>query len=187
LSDPFSRQLSAAFSTLVGITRLKNGPEDLPASSGLLVAAILLSTIPDLLTLAIMPLPEQLSPPVMMAVRIVTTLVWYGAILRLAQKPERFLQTLTAVFGIRFILAPALVFTGWFFLTYQQDAAMRVPATLLRTAVEIWALVILARILRSATGWHMFLCVSLSIANELLTYLLIDSIFPQPVTPAAAG
>ena len=187
MSDPFSRQLSAALGTLIGITRLKSGPEDLPASAVLLVATIVLATIPSLLTLAITPLPALASPAVLIAIGILTKLVWYGAILRLAQRPERFLQTLTAVFGIQIILAPALVFTGWFVITYAQDPVMSVPATLLRTLVEIWVLVVLSRILRSATGWHMFLCVCLAIGNELVAYLLIVGLFPQPAPAAATG
>ena len=185
MSDSFSRQLTATLRTLVSMARLKSGPEDLPASPLLLVAIIVLATIPDLLTLAIMPLPGEVNPALLMAVGIGTTLLWYGAILQLAGLSERFLQTLTAVFGIQIILAPALVFTGWFFVTYQQDPGLRVPATFMRTLVEIWALVLLARILRSATEWHMFVCVALAIANELVTYLLITGLLPQAAPPVA--
>jgi hypothetical protein len=91
------------------MVRLKSGPEDLPASHSLLVVIIVLATIPDLLTLALIPLPGDVSPALLLAVGIGTTLLWYGAILRLAGVQERFLQTLTAVFGIQIILAPALV------------------------------------------------------------------------------
>lgn len=187
MSDSFSSQLSAALRTLVSITRLKGGPEDLPASVALLVVTIVLATIPDLLTLAIMPLPGDVSPALLIAIDIGTTLIWYGAILRLAGAPERFLQTLTAVFGIQVILAPALLFTGWFFITYQHDPSLNVAATLLRTLVEVWALVLLARILRSATEWHMALCVGLAILSQLVTYLLIEGLFPQAATPAVTG
>ena len=184
MSDSFSTQLTTALRTLVGMTRLKSGPEDLPASLPLLVAIIVLATILDLVALAIMPLPGGANTALLLTIGIGTTLLWYGAILRLAGRPERFLQTLTAVFGIQIILAPALVFTGWFYLTYQADPTLRVPATFMRTLVEIWALVLLARILRSATGWHMILCVGLAIANELLTLLLLSGLLPQASPPA---
>jgi len=187
LSDSFSRQLPAALRTLVDMVRLKSGPEDLPASHSLLVVIIVLATIPDLLTLALIPLPGDVSPALLLAVGIGTTLLWYGAILRLAGVQERFLQTLTAVFGIQIILAPALVFTGWFYVTYQQDPSLNVPAMFLRTLVEIWALVLLARILRSATEWPMFVCVGLAIANEMVTLLLVNSLLPEAATSAATG
>jgi hypothetical protein len=187
LSDSFSSQLSAALRTLVGITRLKSGPEDLPASVSLLVAIIVLATIPDLLMLAIVPLPAEVNPVLPIVISIGTTLVWSGAILRLAGKPERFLQTLTAVFGIQIILAPALVFSGWFYITYQKDPKLSGPAMLLGAIVGIWMLVIQARILRSATGWQIFLCVMLALAGDLVTQLLINGMFPQAVAVPAAG
>jgi hypothetical protein len=178
LSEQFSKQLSAALRVLVGIVRLKNGPEDLPVSASLLVATIVLATIPDALIFAILPTPADASPVLLIVIGIVTTVIWYGALLRFAGKPERFLQTLTAVFGFQIILAPAMVFTAWFIVTYQKDPTWQLPAALLRSIVEIWALVILARILRSATQWPVFTCVVLAIANELLTLLLVSSLFP---------
>lgn len=178
MSEQFSKQLSEALRVLVGIVRLKNGPEDLPVSASLLVATIVLATIPDALIFGILPTPADSSPVVLIVIGIVTTLIWYGALLRFAGKPERFLQTLTAVFGFQIILAPAMVFTAWFIVTYQKDPTWQLPAALLRSIVEIWALVILARILRSATQWPIFTCVVLAIANELLTLLLVSSLFP---------
>ena len=186
MSDSFSSQLSAALRTLVSITRLKSGPEDLPASLSLLVAIIVLATIPDLLTLTIVPLPAEVNPVLLIAVDIGTTLVWFGAILRLAGRPERFLQTLAAMFGIQIILAPALVFAGWFYITYQKDPTLGGPAILLGAIVGIWTLVIQARILRSATGWQIFLCVMLALARELVAQLLINGMFPQVVAVPAA-
>ena len=182
MSDEFSKRLSAALRVMIGIVRLKNGPEDLPVSAPLLVLAIVLAAIPDALTFAIVPTPAEISPGLLIVIGVVTKLVWYGALLRLAGRPERFLQTLTAVFGYRIILAPALVFTGWFVVTYQKDPTWYVPATLLRSIVEIWALVILARILRSATQWPIFTCVVLAIGNELLTLVLVANLFPSTMT-----
>jgi hypothetical protein len=178
LSDQFSKQISEALRIFAGIVRLRNGPEDLPVSAALLAITIVLASIPDALTFLILPTPPGVSPVMLIVIGAVTTLLWYGALLRFAGKPERFLQTLTAVFGFQIILAPALMFSGWFFVTYQKDPTWQLPAALLRTAVEIWALVILARILRSATQWPIFTCVVLAIANELLALLLVAKLFP---------
>ncbi len=184
MSEQFSKQLSEALRVLVGIVRLKNGPEDLPVSAPLLVATVVLTTIPDLLTYAIVPMPADTSAVLPIVLRIVITLIWFGALLRFAGKPERFLQTLTAVFGYRIILAPALVFTGWFIITYQKDPTWQLPAALLRSIVEIWALAILARTLRSATQWPIFTCVVLVIANELLTLLVVANLYPAATSAA---
>jgi len=182
LSDEFSKRLSEALRVLVGIVRLKNGPEDLPVSASLLVLTIVLATVLDAVTFAIVPTPADASPALLIIINVLMTLIWYGALLRLAGRPERFLQTLTAIFGFQIILAPALVFTLWFMVTYQKDPTWQLPAELLRSIVGIWALVILARILRSATQWPIFTCVVLAIANELVTLLLVANLFPSTMT-----
>jgi hypothetical protein len=186
LSEVFSRQISEALRVLSGIVRLQKGPEDLPFSIPLLVLLIIASCALDAVTWAVVPLPEksaQASGPLLIGIGVLVTFFWYGGLLRLAGKPERSVQTLTAVFGFQIILAPALLFTAWFYFTYYQDPTWKLPAGLLRSAVEIWALVILARILRAATQWPMFSCVMLAVANELLSALLMASV----VTPAATA
>jgi hypothetical protein len=187
LSEVFSRQVSEALRVLTGIVRLQKGPEDLPFSAALLVLLIVASSALDAVTWMVVPLPEktaaQASGPLLIAIGVAVAIFWYGGLLRLAGKSERFVQTLTAVFGFQIILAPALLFTAWFYFSYYQDPTWKFPAGLLRSAVEIWALVILARILRAATGWPMFSCVLLAVANELLSALLMASV----VSPAVAA
>jgi hypothetical protein len=186
LSEVFSRQVSEALRVLTGIVRLQKGPEDLPFSVPLLVFLIVVSSALDALTWAVVPLPEksaQASGPLLIAIGVAVTIIWYGGLLRFAGKSERFVQSLTAVFGFQIILAPALLFTAWFYFTFYQDPTWKLPAGLLRSAVEIWALMILARILRAATQWPMFACVLLAIANELLSALLMASV----VSPAATA
>jgi hypothetical protein len=186
LIEVFSRQVSEALRVLTGIVRLKKGPEDLPFSTPLLVFLIIVSSLLDAVTWVVVPLPDKTaaaSGPLLIAIGIAVTIFWYGGLLRYAGKSERFVQTLTAVFGFQIILAPALLFTAWFYFSFYQDPTWKLPAGLLRSAVEIWALVILARILRAATQWPMFICVMLAIANELLSALLMASV----VSPAATA
>jgi hypothetical protein len=166
--------------TLVGIARLRQGPEDLPASVSLLLVVVLASIVPDAVLMAILPVSFQGNGAALIAIGSIATLFWFGLVLRVAGKSERWLQTVTAVFGYQLVLAPALVFSGWFFAVYNQDPALQFPAAMLRLVVEVWALVVMARILRSATEWPMFACVMLAIANELLALLLVLSLFPQP-------
>jgi hypothetical protein len=164
---------------------MRQGPEDLPSSLGLLVMVVLASIVPDAVLLAILPLPFQGNGAALIAIGIFATLFWFSLVLRVAGKSERSLQTLTAVFGFQLVLAPALVFSGWFLATYNQDPTWQFPAAMLRLVVEVWALVVLARILRAATEWPMFACVMLAVANELLALLVVASLFPQPDAAAA--
>jgi hypothetical protein len=186
LSDKPKTSLQETLQVLVGIARLRQGPEDLPASVGLLLVVVLASIVPDALLLAILPVPFAGSPAGLIAVGILVTVFWFGVVLRVAGKPERLTQTLTAIFGFQLVLAPVLVFSGWFLATYSQDPTWQLPAAMMRLVVEVWALVIMARILRSATDWPMFACVMLAIANELLALLLVTGLFPQPELAAAA-
>ena len=121
---------------------------------------------------------------VLIGIDIGVTLFWYWMLLRIARKPERYLQTVTGILGFQLVLAPVLIASGWAFLKYQADPTWQLPVALLRLVVEVWALVILSRILRSATGWPMAGCVALSIAQELITLLLVSAVVPAPVVTA---
>ncbi len=184
LSEKPKAALSEILQVLVGIARMQKGPEDLPASTSLLIAFMLASIVPDVVQLGLAPLTFEGSVAALIALGVGATVFWFGLVLRIAGTPERLTQTLTAVFGIQLVLAPALVFSYWFLATYSADPTWQYPAAMLRMVVEVWALVILARILRSATEWPMFACVMLAIAGELLTVLLALSLFPQPDLPA---
>ncbi len=157
---------------------MKRGPEDLPASTGLLAMIVLASIVPDVLLLSILPTPFEGSAAALIGVGIGVTLLWSAFVLRVAGKPERYVQTLTAIFGFQLVMAPVLVFSGWFIVAYNADPTWQTPAVALRLVVEVWALVVMARILRSATEWPMFACVLLAITNELLAFLIITTMFP---------
>ena len=174
---------SAIFGIYADIARFRRGPEDLPASANLLLVTLVCYALLDALLLSIAPnLPGNHA--VLIGIDIGVTLFWYWMLLRIARKPERYLQTVSAVFGFQLVLAPVLLATGWAFLKYQADPTWQLPVALLRLVVEVWALVVLSRILRSATGWPMAGCVALSIAQELITLLLVSAIVPAPVVTA---
>jgi hypothetical protein len=168
------------------IARMRRGPEDLPASSTLLLVTLVCYAVLDAVLLSIAPnLPGN--PAVLIGIDIGVTMSWYAMLLRIAGKPERYLQTVTAILGFQLVLAPLLIASGWLFLKYQADATWQLPVSLLRLVVEVWALVVLSRILRSATGWPMFGCVALSIAQELITLLLVSAAVPGAVAAATSA
>jgi hypothetical protein len=187
LSERPANPLNDVLRLFVGIARLRNGPEDLPASTMLLVLTIAASIVPDAIQLAILPASFVGNKVALVVVLNVYVLLWFALLLQVARRRERYLQTVTAVYGSQLIIAPALVFTAWFLLTYQKDPFWQTPATMLRLAVEVWTLVVMARILRSATQWPMFVCLVLAVVCELLALLLVGALFPQPVAAAAAA
>jgi hypothetical protein len=178
LSEHFSKQLAETLRVLVGITRFRGGPQDLPVSPRLLILMVVLSIIPDLLVSALGP-ATNVNLVIPLAISIVFTLGWYGGMLKLAGKPERFLQTLTAIFGVQFVLTPVLVLGGWFFATYQRDPGWQVFASFLALIIAIWVLVILVRILRAATEWSLALCIVTTFASQFVALQLMASLLPE--------
>lgn len=178
MSEHFSKQLAESLRVLVGITRFRSGPQDLPVSPRLLVVMVVLSIIPDLLVSALGP-ATNVNPLIPVAISTVFTLAWYGAMLKLAGKPERFLQTLTAIFGVQFVLTPALVFVGWFFATYQHDPGWQVTASFLALIIAVWVLVILVRVLRAATEWSLPLCIVTTFASQFVALQVMASLLPE--------
>jgi hypothetical protein len=181
--NPPASGVGSTLGLFADIARLRRGPEDLPVSSTLLLVTTVAYAALDALLLSIAPgLPGN--PALLIGIDIGVTLLWYAMLLRIAQKPERYLQTVTAVLGFQLVLAPILIVSGWLFLRYQADSTWQLPVSMVRLVVEVWALIVLSRILRSATGWPTFGCVALSIGQELITLLLVSAVVPGAV-PAA--
>jgi hypothetical protein len=186
VSEPGKGGIVDGLRLFADIVRFRKGPEDLPVSVALLGLAVGGAIVLRVLLLGVLPLPEGGNPVVVIGIGVGVTLLFLWLLLRLAGHPERYTQTASAMFGYQVVMAPLLIGTGWLFLTVGENSAWQLPAMLLRMVVEVWALAIAARILRSATGWPLFACVALAIANELLTFLAIAGLFPQAGgTPAA--
>lgn len=164
---------------------MKRGPEDLPVSQRLLALLVLASIGSDMILISVLPQALEGNSAAIIAIGLVVVFAWTALVLRVAGKPERYVQTMTAIFGFQLIMAPILIFSGWFMVTSQADPAWQAPAVGLRLVVEIWALAVLARILRSATEWPMFACVMLAITTELLAFMIITIALPTPQAAAA--
>lgn len=193
MNVPARSTFAVAIDACVGIVRFRKGPEDVPAARSLLYAAILGSV---LLRAAMMliPVPESRgNPVVLMALDIGITLAALRLALQSAGKPERFVQTATAVFGCQVVMAPALFVGRWLMVRYggRADAAavpdlMLVPAMMVMLAIAVWVLAVMARILRSATEWPLVACVFVALAIDLVTLLIAASLYP-PVPDAATA
>jgi hypothetical protein len=145
--------LRALFGVMVDIVLLRRGPESLPASPALLFAVVAMSVIASSfivfvtpVTLAIALLQGLLGAAVM--------LLWFRMALVLAKKQERFLQTMTAVFGVNVLFVPVMIPLVGAMLPYleKSDPANPPPAALLIITMMFgfWALWIEMRIVRLA-------------------------------------
>lgn len=161
----------------VQIALLRRGPQDVPAS-GLLLAATAAGYF------AINFLMSSLLPPMPgvwlghLTADVLFTLAWYALLLRLLGRPERFLQTTTAVFGLQAVLAPLSVATGWLILRFANEPALQFPISLLGLALVIWMVAATGRVLKAALEWPMPSCVALVILQIIAGRLVVYAIFP---------
>jgi len=185
LNVPSRPVFLAALEAFVGILRLRKGPEDVPASAGLLAAVLLGQVLLGLLVLSIPDQPQVDRPLLAVALELGVMLLGVLLVLRMAGFPERFLQTATAIFGVQLVLAPVLYAARWLLVTYQQDPVMQGPAVFVSAVLAVWLLVVGARILRAATNYPLLACVFLLIGMQIATLLVVLSVFPPaPDTPA---
>lgn len=156
----------------VQIALLRKGPQDLPASRRVLAA-----TVAGFFTVHC--LVSALLPPIRgpwlyeIVVDVVFTLAWYLVLLRLANRPERFLQTSTAVFGYQAVLAPPGIATIWLLRQHIDDESWRLPIALLGLAWVVWGVAANARVVKAALEWGMAASVALVILQTLVREALI--------------
>ncbi|RYZ58990.1 MAG: hypothetical protein EOP08_15810 [Proteobacteria bacterium] len=139
------------------------------------------STLPSWL-----PTPES-AKPVGNVVGMVLTeaaleVAWYWALMRLAGRPERFLQTTSAIFGVQVIvLAIALAILVLSILAQSPAEPLPAVAVFAVFGLRIWLLVLNVRIVQAATSWSAGKSVLSVLAQALLIFLVLMVLFPDAV------
>src|SRR5688572_12211148 len=133
---------AAGVAACIGILRFRKGPEDVPASTTLLVAAVAGVVLLNLLMLAV-PSPEAVGSPVLrLALELAIALLGVNLMLRAAGHAERFVQTVTAIFGCQLLLAPALLASGWIMVNYYDPDGDVQPVMLIPALVALYLLIV---------------------------------------------
>ena len=135
------------------IALLRLGPQDVPASSLLLaltVAGYFLVTF--LVSSLLPPFPGPWFAH--LCVDVVFMFAWYTLLLRVVRRPERFLQTTTAVYGFQAVLAPLLVASVWLLRRFPQDSVWQLPITMVNLALLIWFIAANSHIVKAALEWR---------------------------------
>jgi len=158
------------------IALLRKGPQDLPASSILLVLTIAGYFLIHLVVGTLLP---PLPGPWInhLVLEIVFTFCWYGLVLYVAKKPERFLQTASAVYGYQALLSPLLVVALWLQRRFEQESLWQFPVTLISLALLIWIIAANSHIVKAALEWSMAPSVALVILQTLAGDLLVLALF----------
>jgi hypothetical protein len=175
--------LRALLVRLIDIVLLRGGPEQLPASSGLLAVVVALNVVVSALVNSLIPNAIDDWQTKLLVETAVGVLVLRAAF-SLAKKPERFLQTATALFGTATLFMPALIPMSATLLPYieKPDPAVPPPAalSLLAAVLGVWLLVVQVRILRAAFEWHWLAALLFFFALNIASALAYGMLFGFP-------
>jgi hypothetical protein len=172
------------------IALLRRGPQDLPASMLLLALTIVAYLAMNVLLDGLLPPPaaadaaarvaeaEQPNWSAQLLLDTVFTLVWYVALLRLAGRPERTLQTTTAVLGFQTVLAPLLFLSRWLSPRFAHDSPWFVPVALFGIVLLVWFVAANSHIVKAALEWSLGASVAVVILQILAGELLQRALFP---------
>jgi hypothetical protein len=167
--------------TFLQIALFRRGPEDLPASPAVLaLTALAWLVVNAALAYSFLTLPQSWQAQLLF--QLALGIAWYYVLLRLFRRPERFLQTATASYGVGLLLAPLLVPA----LTMSQQPIENPehvsPLMILLLPVVVYVVAVMARILRSALEIATMQCVLLVILQVFTEALLTAALF-GPVAP----
>jgi len=106
------------------------------------------------------------------------TLVWYVLLLQLVGRPERTLQTTTAVFGLQAVLTPLAVGLEWLMRRFGEDSTWQVPITCAGLLLLVWLIAANSHVVKAALEWSATSSVALVILQTLAGWLLQLAMLP---------
>jgi hypothetical protein len=131
-----------------------------------------------------LPKPEP-KWPLAVALSIAANLIWYRVALHLANKAERFIQTMIALFAVSVVFLPPVFYLQDMLLA--QQAANQEPSpmvALLLFGLCTWGLVVNLRIVKAAFEWPWPPVIILVVAQGIASLLLLQALFPVGAPPA---
>ncbi|MGH8139607.1 MAG: hypothetical protein ACREVV_15640 [Steroidobacteraceae bacterium] len=161
------------------IALLRRGPQDVPASPLLLAVTVAGYFAVNLVVSSVLP-PFPGPWLAHLGIDVAFMFAWYALLMNVVRRPERFLQTTTAVYGFQAVLSPLLVASVWLTRRFAQDSFWQFPVTLMSLALLIWIIAANSHIVKAALGWSMPPSVALVILQTLAGNLLVLALFPIP-------
>ena len=158
------------------IALLRRGPQDLPASR-LLLALTVAGYLAINFTVSTL-LPQ--GGPWLEALLVATlfTLLWYVLLMWLAGRPERTLQTTSAVFGFQAVLTPLVDSCAWLVRRFSEDSPWQIPFMCGLLLLFAWVIAANSHIVKAALEWSASSSVALVILQTLAGWLLLSALFP---------
>jgi hypothetical protein len=161
------------------ILLLRRGPQDLPASRLLLALTLAAYVAVNLLVSGALPALKNWPGPAQLLVDTAFTLLWYVALLQLAGRRERILQTVTAMFGFQILLAPPLILSGWLDLRVGEDTLWHAPLACALLLLFGWLLAASSHVVRAALEWSTVASIAIVLLQTYCGLVLLLALFPS--------
>jgi hypothetical protein len=158
------------------IALLRRGPQDVPASALLLVLTMLGYLIVNVVVSSLMPPMKAWPGPLL--VDTLFTLLWYVVLLKLVGRPERAMQTATAVFGLQAVMSPLLVGSEWLMRRIEQGSGWQLPVATAGLLLLVWLIAANGHVVKAALEWSGTASVTLVILQVFSGQLLLWALFP---------
>jgi hypothetical protein len=166
------------FGLFAQIAISRKGPQDLPASYFLLALTVIGYWALRYTVSALMPPTEHWR--LHLFIEVSFTLAWYAVLLRLVGKPERFIQTVTAIFGSYLLLMPPWIVAVHFWQELPEQHALYAPMAIVALAVAIWVIRAESYVLKHALELPILACVILTILQTFTGEMLMRVVSPPP-------
>jgi hypothetical protein len=167
---------------LIAISRL--GPQELPAAPMLLALTVGLYYVANYLLNLAMPVVDAWR--LHLLIDVAFTLGWFAVLLRAFGKPERFLQTTTAMFGYNLVLSPLWIAAIWLSRSAPAESVTQVSAAFIGIAMAIWIIRAGSYVLKAALELPMLVCVVLTILQSLAGQLVLMVLAPEDQSASVA-
>jgi hypothetical protein len=174
---PASAALAALARLYIALAIWRRGPQDVPAVGILLPLTIGAYVLLSVLVGELLPLQPGLL--LQLAADVAFILLWYWLLLAIAGRRERYLQTVTAIFGLQCVLAAPSIVSMWLVERFADDTLWRTPAYIAAYAVPLWTQVAVAYILRATLERGLGLCLILAFIELLAEVSAFVAIFPS--------
>jgi hypothetical protein len=145
----------------------------------LLAATVLAYLVVNFIVRLVLP-PTPGPWQLQLGIAAVFMLFWYAVLLRTFGKSERFLQTVTAMFGYQVVLAPLWIATLFLSGRFTAENLLQFPVAIMGLALAIWIIRAGSYILKAALELPMAACVVLVILQILTGELLMIALSPSP-------
>jgi drug/metabolite transporter (DMT)-like permease len=161
------------------IAVLRKGPQDLPVS--MLLLALTLCAYLGVNFLITSALPGNTHWPDerwqgLLLLEALFTMTWYVVLLKIVGRPERALQTLTALFGLGAVLSPLLIAAQWLLRRFGEDATWSAPVVCLFLVMVAWLIAANSHVVKAALEWSTSASVALVILQMLASTLVLVTV-----------